>query len=120
MEQYRITGTPPSKKNSKNIIRVWWRTLLISSKNYLEYEKQAVFELKQAKKDDRLISHCDKMEVVVYVKDKRKRDLDNILGSICDIFVKAWILEDDNYYVIPEINIKYVASENPYVDVFFT
>ena len=45
-----IYGTPRSKKNSQQIIRVGGKPRLIQSKAYREYEKDAVRQIEEAHK----------------------------------------------------------------------
>lgn len=55
--------------------------------------------------------------ILVTAKDKRKRDLDGFLTACkpwLDGIVDAGILEDDNYFVVPEITIRFegVSTES--------
>ena len=117
IEKYTLKGTVPSKKNSKQISCRGGKPLVRVSKNYKEWHDKAVYELAMQNKDGYVITKCDLIKVCFYVKDKRKRDLDNGLASILDTMVDAGILEDDNYYIVPEIHIRYEASEESYVEI---
>jgi len=116
MEKYIINGTVPSKKNSKQISCRGGKPLVRTSKKYSEWHSGACIELLEQKKGE-AITKCDKIFVVFYVKDKRKRDLDNGLASVLDTMVDAGILEDDNYYVVPEINVKYEEAKESRVEI---
>ena len=58
-----------------------------------------------------------RIEIVVTAKDVRKRDLDGFLSACkpwIDGIVDAGILEDDNYFDLPEISIRFdgVSTES--------
>ena len=114
MEKYRITWVAPNKKNSKRIISVAWRPMLISSKRYLEFEEAALMELQPLW--DPIIK-CDRIVITQYCKNKRKRDIDGIICSVFDILTKAQIIEDDNVFVVPEVTWRFVLAEEDYIDI---
>ena len=60
-----------------------------------------------------MITKADDMLVLFYVKDMRIRDNDNMLSSIQDAMVKAGLIKDDSYFVLPDTRIKYIpCNEN--------
>jgi Holliday junction resolvase RusA-like endonuclease len=101
--EFTIFGKIPSKKNSKRIIRVKWKPLIISSSDYLSWEKQFISEMfwKYEK-----INYPVRIEIIFHPWDRRKFDLSNKFESIADALVKVWILEDDNYSILSEIIMK--------------
>ncbi len=64
-----------------------------------------------------------KIEIIVTAKDKRKRDLDGFLTackSWIDGIVEAGILEDDNYFDLPEISIRFEGVSTESVSIIVT
>lgn len=94
----------PSKKNSKQIIKRWKRTFIVSSDNYQKWQQEHLILLKGYSK----IEWTLKINIKFQWWDKRKADLTNKAESIMDLLVDAKIIEDDNYEVIREVNLKYV------------
>ena len=94
----------PSKKNSKKIIVRWNRPFIISSDNYQKWQKEHFILLKDYEK----LKWPFKINIVFQWWDKRKADLTNKAESIMDLLVDVWIIEDDNYNIVNEINLKYL------------
>lgn len=114
-----LYGRVPSKKNSKQIVR--WR--IISSKNYLQWEKEQLEYLrikkltKQLQQINPLWPYC--IELNIYLPDKRKTDIDNKTSSVLDLLVKSWIIADDSCEIIPKliINFMWVYKDNPRIEI---
>lgn len=100
MSKILIKGDVPSKKNSKQIIYVRGRPLIIPSKNHKEWHTQALSQLTGIKPVDKDIKV---IELKFYPSTKRKFDLTNKAESIMDLLVDAGIIEDDNYSIVPKI-----------------
>lgn len=111
-----ITGDIPSKKNSKQIIYVKGRPLIIPSKNHKTWHTQAMSQLQRKRPVEGQIS---RLEAVFYPSTKRRSDLSNKFESVADLLVDAGIIEDDNWYVMPEVNLKFgdVDRENPRAEI---
>lgn len=92
-----------SKKNSQQII-INPRThkpMIIQSKLYLEFERECGLYLIKYKKH---IDYPINLKCTFYVKDKRKRDIVNLLNAIQDILVKYDVIADDNYNVVASVD----------------
>ena len=101
--QIKIPLMCRSKKNSQNII-VNPRTrkpMIIQSKLYREFEQECGFYLLKYKKN---ISTPVNLKCTFYVKDKRKRDIVNLLNAIQDILVKYGVIADDNYNIVKSVD----------------
>lgn len=111
-----ITGDTVSKKNSKQLIHVRGRTLIISSKAYKKWHDRAISQLsaKQA-----VAGQISGVELIFYPSTKRKFDLSNHTESIMDLLVDAGVIEDDNYSIVPELIIKFGGQdkENPRCEI---
>ena len=99
MKEYKITIPiePRTKKNSQQIILCKGRPMIIPSKQYKDYEKQALNFLIF---NTMIIDYPVNLEAHYYMKTKRKVDLVNLLECTCDVLVKAGILEDDNSTIV--------------------
>ena len=97
-----IYGSTPSKKNSKIIICRGKFPNLIPSKNYSEWHKDALIQLKGKEKITE-----NKITITFFTGDNRKFDLTNKAESIMDTLVDAGLLEDDNYSVVSELCLKF-------------
>lgn len=100
--EYKITlkGSIPSKKNSKQIINVRGRPLIISSKNYLEWERKQIKEIEWNRPP---LDSVKEIRCNIIAKDRRLFDLSNKFESIADMLVKRGVLKDDNYSIIPRV-----------------
>ena len=99
-------GVIYSKKNSKQIIKVHGRPVLISNKNAKKNEQDmaAEFKLQTTK------AHWKpegKYSVSMYFtrKDNVRRDLDNLATSVLDALVLGGALQDDNIKNVGELHI---------------
>lgn len=113
MPQLWISGRIPSKKNSKRIIqgRGKARPRLISSEDYLIWEKQAILEIKAGWEHNRII-RCDSITYDFYFPDKRVRDLSNTIEGVNDALVSASVLIDDKWQVTGSITMIPNLAEN--------
>ena len=112
-----IIGDVPSKKNSKQIIYVKGRPLIIPSKNHKIWHTQALSQLLEKKPVARQIKG---IELIFFPSTKRKFDLTNKAESIMDLMVDAGIIEDDNYTVLPKVTLKIGTHDklNPRCEIY--
>lgn len=91
-----ITGRPISKKNAKRIIPHKGRHIIISSKQYLAFEQEA---LKQLSHYQERYSGPVEIGYLFEMKGKLTTDLDNAIAGINDVLQKAGIIDDDKNVV---------------------
>ena len=117
-----LFGRIPSKKNSKNIIQRWWRTFIVSSKEYIKWENEQIEYLWDTLTETLDFLPPYKIEYKFYLPDKRKTDLSNKIESINDMLVKFWYIDDDNSNILQELHIYFmwVDKENPRCEITFT
>lgn len=114
MDHIFIPGNVPSSKNSK----VWTGKMLIKNKTSQEYEKsvQYIFNASRSK-FLAMVEGKDKPYRISFkfvFKDKRRRDLHNMVQLPMDMMVKArWIDDDDYTNVIPVFEMPEVDKVNP-------
>lgn len=117
-----ITGNPITKKNSQRIISVGGRWRIIPSKQFVEYERDALYQLFRAKRPKRPIDVPVNVSCVYYMKTRRKVDLVNLLEATMDILVDARVLLDDNAKIVAGHDGCRVDhdKENPRVEITIT
>lgn len=110
-----IRGRIPSKKNQKIIVCRGKYPLLLPSKKYTEWHKEASAQIVDSV-PKKPIKNCS-IDLVLYAPDKRKADLTNKAESVMDLLVDMGFLEDDNWFVVGNLNLKFggVDRENPRV-----
>lgn len=114
-----IPGDVPSKKNSKQIVYVRGRPLIISSKRFKEWHNTANKFVKASYSDLDTKKAVSLVSMVIYPSTRRKSDLSNKFESVADLLVDTGILEDDNWFVIPKVVMMFggVDKSNPRVEV---
>ena len=111
--EFTVNLIPRTKKNNMQIVKNRSQSYVIQGKAYRQFEKDCL----------NVIPHQYRLHIqepcIVYTKyympDKRRVDISNLLAASHDILVKAGVLEDDNYKIIPKIIAEYggVDRENP-------
>jgi Holliday junction resolvase RusA-like endonuclease len=97
-----IFGQVIAKKNAKQLFMRGGKPMMVSSKNFLEWERDALKQLLQYRGTaDGPVS----LLIEIYNKDKRSRDLDNQAASILDVLVKSGLLEDDDCFHVRELHV---------------
>lgn len=59
------------------------------------------------------------IELIFYPSTKRKADATNKAESVMDLLVDAGIIEDDNWFVVPKVELQFggVDKEKPRVEI---
>ena len=114
-----IKGDTPSKKNSKRIFRNQYtgKPFIASSEVYERWYRGAMPQLKGVQP----VGEISRVGIIFYPKTRRASDLTNKAESIMDLLVDAGIIEDDNWFICPDIRLKFggVDHENPRAEVMF-
>jgi len=124
-------GVIYSKKNSKRIVTNWRtrKPIIVSNRNAKNQEAAMGWEFRaQARKEGWRslgLKRKDsaerqyKIEIKVWQKDLRRRDLDNQATAILDGLVAAGVIPDDSCDLVPKLSIQYqgVDVENPRAEV---
>lgn len=110
--QFKITGRIPSKKNSKNIIRRGRRSFLIPSNNHTAWENEHLYELREMVRDEIYpLQKVSQIKLHFIFPDKRVADLTNKAESIMDLLVKAGVISDDSWKVVPMLILSAGGSD---------
>ncbi len=120
-----LSGRIPSKKNSKRLIMAGSRPLILSSKDYETWHTAASYELRsQVKGSANRIRYSGphKIEITIFPPNKVKGDLSNKAESIMDLLVDNGVIEDDNWFEVPEMRLAFggVDRERPRAEVDIT
>ena len=92
-----ILGQTPAQKNNKQIARLKnGRTIIVSNKIVQTWQKSAALQLGNGW-TGKTPTEKVKVEYMFYVKDKRRRDIDNMIASVNDALVKAQLIVDDSW-----------------------
>lgn len=117
--QFTIGIEPKTKKNSQQIIMVKGRPMIIPSKAYREYEKNALAYLPTGME---AISVPVNIKASYYVSTRRRVDLTNLHEALHDILVHYNILADDNCHIVVSTDGSrvYYDKANPRTEVEIT
>ena len=117
--KFTIELAPVTKKNSQQIIYVKGRPMIIPSKKYREYERDASWFLQY---DDLPIGYPVEVKCIYYMPTKRRVDLVNLLECTDDVLVKCGVLEDDNSNIIVSHDGSRVLydKDNPRTEIYIT
>ncbi len=100
-----IEGRVPSKKNSRQQIRVGGLTINIPSKAYAAWHKDASLQL-LGKRPAQPLGHAE-VTITIYAPDRRAADLTNKAESLMDLLVDNSFLADDNWHVVPAVTMRF-------------
>ena len=88
--------------------------ILLPSQKYREWHNDAVTQLLGK---DKIIAN--RLTLIIFAPDARKADLTNKAESIMDLLVGCKLIEDDNWYVIGEVVLKFggIDKKNPRCEI---
>ncbi len=117
--EFTVYGQTPSKKNSKQIVRVRGRPMIIASKVFQQWHRDA---LESIKRPLAALERVQEVKLVIWGRDRRKWDVSNRAESVMDLLVDAGILSDDSYAVVPRLVAEYggIDRDNPRCEVTIT
>lgn len=113
-----LKGRPITKKNSQRIARTKNnRTFIIQSKQFLEYEKSCLWQLKGQYRGDMITGQVS-LKALYWMPTKAFPDLANLLEATCDILEKAKVIENDkNIISFDGSRIVGKDKDNPRVEI---
>lgn len=115
-----IPITPITKKNSQRIVVRGRRPMILPSEQYVRYEREAGWFLKQYA--GLSITEPVNVKCLFYMPTRRKVDLSNLTNAIDDVLVHYNIVEDDNRDIIATHDGSMVlySKENPRTEIEIT
>jgi Holliday junction resolvase RusA-like endonuclease len=117
--KFTLMGHPATKKNSSIIVG----HRLLPSKAYRTYAKKCKQQIKAMKLDTctELYGDCTlECKAIFYCKDKRRRDLVNLMQALADILEDSGIIENDALIISWDGTRMVCDKENPRVEVELT
>ena len=112
------SGKPVGKKNSQRILRSpSGKPYIAQSVGYINYEAEMLEHLSKINKPP-MIEGPAKLRIVYYLPDRLRRDITNLEQSTCDILVKAGVIKDDCWTVLPDIHaVARIDRKNPRAEI---
>lgn len=95
--EFTIPVAPRTKKNHSQIVYAHGRPMIIPSKQYKQYVKDASVFVPRLPEP---ISTPVNVEYHFYMPTRRKCDLVNLIQSANDLLVECGLLLDDNFTVV--------------------
>lgn len=114
---FYLSGRIPSKKNSKYMIYAKGRPMFIPSPAYKSWHEEQSWQIKRRVPKEPYEDVTITLEF--YAPDKRATDLSNKAESIMDLLVDSKVIKDDNWFVVPQLILRFVRvyKENPGVQI---
>lgn len=115
---FTIPLCPITKKNSQQIISVRGRSMIIPSKAYKQYERDAAFFMPKVE----TICSPVNIKALYYMQTHRKVDLCNLHEALHDVLVKYQVIDDDNSHIVVSTDGSRVFYDklNPRTEVTIT
>lgn len=112
--KFTIPIEPRTKKNSQQLIIAGGRPMIIPSKQYKAFEKDAIWFVPKSQ-----IDYSVNVKALFYMKTKRRVDLVNLLEALDDVLVVGGCLIDDNCKIISSHDGSRVLYDklNPRIEV---
>ena len=117
-----ILGQTPAQKNSKQIFynKATGKPFITSNDTVKSWQKTAAIQLNSMYQRDTFTKRVV-VDYYFYVKDNRKRDIDNMVASINDALQAGGILEGDNWQLLEIGSAKAeIDKENPRAEITIT
>lgn len=112
-----LQGQVPAQKNNKRVVynRRTGKPFIISDAKVKNWQAKGFVQLKSVSP----VVGAVEIEMVFYNKDKRKRDIDNMLTSVLDLLKNSGIIEDDNCFIVQKLSARFggVDKINPRAEV---
>ena len=115
----KIKGQCRSKKNSKRIFCRGKFPTVLPSKAHEDWHQTTSESFKMPPGKVFPLQTTHSVTLTFFSKTKRSWDLSNMAESIMDFLVDVGVLKDDNYNVVPNLQLIYggLARSNPRVEI---
>lgn len=94
-----IPGQPITKKNSQVVRCIQGKPIVLASKAYRKYEKEAIKIIQSSSSPGKTFAGPINVKVLYWLKNRRRPDLTNLLQATADILEKAGVIDDDRNIV---------------------
>ena len=117
-----LLGRIPSKKNSQAIFVVGRKRIISPNQVYRMWEESKVYSIMnqlQLAGVKTPITGIRRVEIVLWLPDKRRTDAISKAEGILDALVKAKAITDDNWKILPEVRqrVAGVDRKNPRAEI---
>lgn len=113
-----IPGRPVIKKNTKKVIRRYGQTRVIYSKLFLEWEKNALFIIKQAWRKPAIDVPLE-IKLHFFFEDRRSEaDVSNLCEAPQDVLQKAEVIKDDRLIQIVSAQKSFHETARTKIELF--
>lgn len=114
-----LSGRPITKKNSQIPIKTKsGKYFIIQSKQYRDYEKICLWQIKEQYKGETIINKIS-LKALYFMPDRRLPDLLNLLQATADIVEKGGVIENDkNIVSFDGSRIMEFDKENPRTEIY--
>ena len=117
---YVFRGEVASKKNSRRIVRVNGRSVLLPSKKYVAWEKYARQIILSSGRPGTPLPAAT-LTIRIYHGDMVRRDTNNSTQGIQDVLVEMGVIADDNWMVIGSPRVDhFIDVSDPRMEVDVT
>ncbi len=119
--KFVITGNPPIKKNSRDIVRnpKTGRMYPIKGKALQGMEESAIYELQSQKfRNFTKFTHAIRVKFLFYRGTRHNVDLSNLYEFAQDVLQSAGIIENDCLIEAHDGSRKYYDPENPRTEIY--
>lgn len=100
--RFRLEGRVPSWKNSSRVIRAGGKVRVVKSKQAAQWLPVAVAQIRSQTRENArgeahgiFSSRALSLGLTLAYRGKRHPDLDNAIGSICDLLQLAGVIQND-------------------------
>ncbi len=114
---FEIVGKPRSQKNSKQIIQVRGRTMLVSDAKVQRWAKEAVKQLESQWMNEKPLDGDLSVLLMVYLGKGQRGDTDNLAAGPLDALQKAGVVRNDSIFSRVAV-VRNRDPDNPRVKIF--
>ena len=117
-----IKGRIPSKKNSLRRMKFGKKVVTIASKEYIDWERTAtiLFAALVSGRGLPLPFQRVSVDVAITFPDRRRTDMSNKIEGLMDSLVKAGVIEDDNWTIVPDLRVRAVGYDKDHAGARIT
>ena len=114
-----IPGRPPSKKNTKKVIRRHGRTFVLYSKPFREWEETALAYLKGSVVLKEPLSCPLEIKLVFQFNDRRREaDVSNLVEAPQDALTKAGVITDDKIIQVVHARKEFGKEAGTFIELY--
>jgi len=114
-----IPGRPPSKKNTKKVVRRHGHTLVIYSKKFREWEALALPLLRRAQAGKKTIDQPLEISLRFHFKNHAaEADVSNLVEAPQDALTKAGVISDDKIIQVVRAEKIFDGTEGTDIELY--